>query len=174
MQPWPLLCPSQGRWWWGSASGLEETLFRLWETQKQEHGVGEIEDTGGYISLMCREVFLTYFIHHFNHLLQLIGADVRAVSEPKIDEDPLAQEVLALGGFVVVIDERKRTPQRCSADWFGPLFFNHCKVQPLTMKDLLIRVFHIKNAVFTKFIYILICVFCMSSGKILTFFLFFL
>lgn len=47
----------------------------------------------------------TYFIHHFDHLLQFIGADVGAVSEPEVEEDPLAEEVLALGGLVVVIDE---------------------------------------------------------------------
>lgn len=76
-----------------------------------------------------KTVFITYFIHHFNHFLYFIRADVGAVSKPKIDEDPLAKEVLALGGLVVVIDERERAAQRRSTDRFGPLFFNHCKVQ---------------------------------------------
>lgn len=80
-----------------------------------------------------KTVFNTYFIHHFNHLLYFIRADVGAVSKPKIEEDPLAEIVLALGGLVVVIDERERTAQRRSADRFGPLLFNHCKVQQFTI-----------------------------------------
>lgn len=69
----------------------------------------------------------TYFIHHFDHLLYLVGADVRTVRKAEVDEDPLAEEVLALGRFVVVIDERERTAQRRPAYRLGSLFFNHCK-----------------------------------------------
>lgn len=74
---------------------------------------------------------ITYFIHHFNHFLYFIRADVGAVSEPKIDEDPLAEEVLALGGLVVVIDERERTSERRSADRFRPFFFQYCNIRQL-------------------------------------------
>ena len=74
-------------------------------------------------------VCITYFIHHFDHFLYFIGADVGAVSKAKIDEDPLSEEVLTLGGFVVVIDEWERTAQRRPTYRFGPLFFKHCEVQ---------------------------------------------
>lgn len=67
----------------------------------------------------------TDLVHHFHHLLQLLGADVRTVGEPEVDEDPLAQEVLAPPGFVVVVDEGERAPQRRPSYRLGPFFFNH-------------------------------------------------
>lgn len=69
----------------------------------------------------------TDFVDHFDHLLQLVRADVGAVSEPEIDEHPLAEEVLALGGFVVVIDERERAAERRPAHRLDPFFLHHCK-----------------------------------------------
>lgn len=74
---------------------------------------------------MC--VFITYLIHHFDHFLQLIRADVRTVSKPKVDEDPPAEEVLTLGWLLVVVDEREGSTQRRSSYRLGPLIFNHCK-----------------------------------------------
>lgn len=75
------------------------------------------------VETSCR----TDFIHHFNHFLQLVRANVGAVCKSKIDEDPLAQEVLALGGLVVVIDEVERTAERRSAYRLVPRFLDHCK-----------------------------------------------
>ena len=68
----------------------------------------------------------TDLVHHLDHLLQLFGADVRAVSEAKVDEEPLAQEVLAAPGLLVVVGERERAPQRRTSNRSGPTFFNHC------------------------------------------------
>lgn len=73
-----------------------------------------------------KSVLFTYFVDHFDHLLYLVGADVGTVSEPEVDEDPLAEEVLALGGLVVVIDERERTAQRRPTNRFGSFLFDHC------------------------------------------------
>lgn len=67
----------------------------------------------------------TDLVHHFHHFLQLLGADVRTVGEPEVDEDPLAQEVLAPSGFVVVVDEGERAPQCRPSYRLGPFFFNH-------------------------------------------------
>lgn len=47
------------------------------------------------------------------------------MGEPEVDEDPLAQEVLAPSGFVVVVDEGEGAPQRRPSDRLGPFFFNH-------------------------------------------------
>lgn len=74
----------------------------------------------------CRQLVATYFIHHFDHLFQLVGADVGAVGEAEVEEHPLAQEVFALGRLVVVVDQWKRTAQRRPADRSGPFLFEHC------------------------------------------------
>lgn len=47
------------------------------------------------------------------------------MGEPEVDEDPLAQEVLAPSGLVVVVDEGERAPQRRPSYRLGPFFFNH-------------------------------------------------
>lgn len=46
-----------------------------------------------------------YLIHHLYHLLYLIRADVRTMCEAEVDEDPLAEEVFALGGPIVVVGQ---------------------------------------------------------------------
>ena len=79
---------------------------------------------------------ITYFIHNFDHFLQFIRADVRAVSEPKVDEDPLAQEVLTLDRLFVLINEREGTAQCRSSYRPVLLFFNHCRVTQLNLKEL--------------------------------------
>ena len=76
---------------------------------------------------MSKAGLITDFINHFNHFLDFVRADVGAVGEAEVDEDPLAEEVLALGGFVVVINERKGTAERRLPNRLVPLFFQHCE-----------------------------------------------
>lgn len=49
----------------------------------------------------------TNFIHHSDHFLQLVRTDVRAVSEAKVDQHPLAEEVLAGPGLSLVVNKRE-------------------------------------------------------------------
>lgn len=123
-QPWPQQCPSPGRWWWGRASGWEGPLFYLKSTStRRTEATSEWKPPGQFDR---RQLVATYFIHHFDHLFQLVGADVGAVGEAEVEEHPLAQEVFALGRLVVVVDQWKRTAQRRPADRSGPFLFDHC------------------------------------------------
>lgn len=48
---------------------------------------------------------ITNLINSLNHFLQFIRTDVWTVCEPEIDQQPLAEEILTLCGFFVVVDE---------------------------------------------------------------------
>lgn len=123
-QPWPQQCPSPGRWWWGRASGWEGPLFYLKnQSTRRTEATSEWKPPGQFDR---RQLVATYFIHHFDHLFQLVGADVGAVGEAEVEEHPLAKEVFALGRLVVVVDQWKRTAQRRPADRSGPFLFDHC------------------------------------------------
>lgn len=54
----------------------------------------------------------TNFIYHCNHFLQFIRTDVRAVSEAKVDQHPLANVVLAGPGLSLMADEREGPSQQ--------------------------------------------------------------
>jgi hypothetical protein len=43
-------------------------------------------------------------LEYLSQLLHLVGADVRAVSESKVEEEPLSVEVLALHSLASLID----------------------------------------------------------------------
>lgn len=79
------------------------------------------------------------------------------MGEPEVDEDPLAQEVLAPSGFVVVVDEGERAPQRRPSYRLGPFFFNHWESFVHVIK-----------------MWTLSCCTSITSDLILTFFLFLL
>lgn len=68
------------------------------------------------LTMRIKASFVTDLVHHFNHLLYFIGADVRTVCETEVDEDPLAEEILTFTGLFVVINKREGTTQRRPPD----------------------------------------------------------
>lgn len=58
-------------------------------------------------------------IHRRAHLVQFFRADVGAVGEPKVDEGPVAQEILLGEWLVAVCLKGERPADRRSADGFG-------------------------------------------------------
>lgn len=98
----------------------------LWLPQPRRYGYGSP-------SLRLRSPRLygygggfTDLVHHLDHLLQLVGTDVGTVGEAEVDEDPLAQEVLAAPGLAPVVGERERAPQGRTPHRLGPFFFDDC------------------------------------------------
>lgn len=54
------------------------------------------------------------FVNHRAHLIQLVGTDIRAISESKIDQAPFPQELLFCELFTSVSDQRERPADMCS------------------------------------------------------------
>ena len=55
----------------------------------------------------------TYVGDHGGHLLQFVWADIGAEGEPKVEEDPLSEEVLVRLLLSVVVCEREWSAQSC-------------------------------------------------------------
>lgn len=65
----------------------------------------------------------TEFVHGRAHLVQLLGADVRAIRETKVDEIPFSEQVLVREGLVLVRAETERPADMRSSDLLvGELF----------------------------------------------------
>lgn len=74
--------------------------------------------TGGSL---CQLNSLTDFIDHFNHFVEFLGTDVRAVCEAEVDEHPLAKIVLVGLGLSLMADEREGPSQQRFPDASVPL-----------------------------------------------------